>query len=129
MINKITTVLLFLSFSITQTFAQSAQEDPKLWTPEDIINTESMRSPIFSPDATMVVWSKRIPVKKKDKFVSNLFSTGFPLRIKLGTGSHSFRKTSSKIRSQALQQLKRFCPKGAQRSTCPATSKAICVPH
>ena len=84
MINKITTVLLFLSFSITQTFAQSAQEDPKLWTPEDIINTESMRSPIFSPDATMVVWSKRIPVKKKDKFVSNLFVTRLAVKEKQG---------------------------------------------
>lgn len=62
---------LFLNFS-----AQSQEEKDKTrWTPEDIINTESMRSVSISPNGNMIVWTKNKASKEKDKFVSNLFLT------------------------------------------------------
>ena len=65
-----------ISFLIgAKSFAQSDTKNPKVWTPEDIVYTESMRSPIFSPDGNMVVWSKSKAVKKKDRFVANLYLT------------------------------------------------------
>lgn len=51
------------------------KKDPSHWTPEDIINTESMRSVSISPDNTMVVWTKRKGDKKKDRFVSDIYLT------------------------------------------------------
>jgi len=45
------------------------------WTPKDIINTQFLRSVSFSNKANIVVWSKRRAVKKKDRFVSNLYLT------------------------------------------------------
>ncbi|WP_245576509.1 S9 family peptidase [Flexithrix dorotheae] len=59
----------------------SAQEkkDPKKWTPEDIINTEYVSSVSFSPDHSMVVWTKRKGVKEKDKFVSDIYLTRLDL--------------------------------------------------
>lgn len=58
--------------SIAQT---DEKKDPKQWTPEDIIYTEYARSLSFSPDNKMVVWNKRKAVKKKDRFVSDLYLT------------------------------------------------------
>lgn len=55
--------------------ALRAQEDPKDWKPTDIIHTEYLQSPVFSPDHQMVVWSKRRAVKEKDAFVSDLYLT------------------------------------------------------
>ena len=65
-----------ISFLIgAKSFAQSDTKNPKVWTPEDIVYTESMRSPIFSPDGNMVGWSKSKAVKKKDRFVAKLYLT------------------------------------------------------
>ena len=76
-------VLLSVLYS-SLSFSQSEIKDPKLWTPEDIIYTEAMRAPVFSPDASMVVWSKREPVKKKDKFLTNLYLTRLNIQDKDG---------------------------------------------
>lgn len=70
--NRLLTLsLCLLGFSLSL----AGQEDPKKWTPEDIIHTEFLQSPVFSPDHQMVVWSKRRAVKKKDAFVSDLYLT------------------------------------------------------
>lgn len=44
-----------------------------LWTPEEIIHTKSVSSPVFSPDGKLVVWTQRKGVKKADKFVNDLY--------------------------------------------------------
>ena len=66
------------------------KKDPSRWTPEDIINTEYMRSVSFSPDGSMIVWTKRRGHKKKDRFLSNIYLTrlnvtkdGMPLTTRL----------------------------------------------
>lgn len=56
-----------------------ANDDPSRWTPEDIINTEFLGGPSFSPNNQMVVWSKRRGVKEKDRFVSDLYLTRLDL--------------------------------------------------
>ena len=68
------------------------------WTPDDIIFTESVSSPVFSPDGQKVIWSKRIGLKKEDKFVNKLFLThldivknGKPLTVQLTQGKDSER--------------------------------------
>ena len=64
-------LVLFLSFPV-----QSQEDKDKTrWTPEDIINTESMRSVSISPNGNMVIWTKNKASKEKDKFVSNIFLT------------------------------------------------------
>ena len=50
------------------------------WTPEEIINTDYLRSASFSYDNNMVVWSKRKGVKKKDRFVSDIYLTRLDLK-------------------------------------------------
>lgn len=68
--------LLALTFCFAiLNFSLTGQEDPKKWTPKDIIHTEYLQSPVFSPDHQMVVWSKRRAVKEKDAFVSDLYLT------------------------------------------------------
>lgn len=67
---RITTLIAALAV----TLCLWAQNDKK-WTPEDIINLERMSSVAFSPDNSMVVWSKQKGVKEKDKFVSDLYLT------------------------------------------------------
>lgn len=69
---RIVTLILVLSYL---TVPVIAQEDKNKWKPEDIINTEYVRSTSFSPDHTMVVWTKRKAVKEKDKFVSDIYLT------------------------------------------------------
>ncbi|MFB0947025.1 MAG: prolyl oligopeptidase family serine peptidase [Spirosomataceae bacterium] len=68
------------------------------WTSEEIINTESVSSPTFSPSGKMILWSKKEGVKKEDKFVSKLFLTrldvqkeGKPLTVQLTQGETSER--------------------------------------
>jgi dipeptidyl aminopeptidase/acylaminoacyl peptidase len=68
------------------------------WTPEEIINIESVSSPIFSPNGKMILWSKKEGLKKEDKFVDKLFLTrldiqkdGKPLTIQLTQGKTSER--------------------------------------
>jgi len=71
----ITSILLicFLCFSaIGQT---DEKNDPTKWTPEDVINRESMGSVSFSPNNTMVVWTKNKAVKAKDRFISDIYLT------------------------------------------------------
>ena len=54
----------------------NAQEiDKTRWTPEDIINTESMSSVEISPNGNMVLWTKKKASKKKDKFISDIYLT------------------------------------------------------
>jgi len=72
-----TATLILLFFTTIQLKAQEKdqEKDKTRWTPEDIVNTESMRSVSISPDETMVVWTKNKAVKKKDKFVSDIYLT------------------------------------------------------
>jgi len=59
-------------------------QDKNKWTPEDIINTESMRSVAVAPDNTMIVWTKRKGVTSKDRFVSDLYLTRLDLETEKG---------------------------------------------
>ncbi|MEO1417408.1 MAG: prolyl oligopeptidase family serine peptidase [Bacteroidota bacterium] len=74
------------------------QTNPDHWTPEEIINTQYVSSPSFSPDGKMIVWSKKTPLKKEDKFVQKLFLTRLdvmkddkPLTVQLTYGKSSER--------------------------------------
>lgn len=85
--------ILFSVLSLS--FSAISQEK---WTPEEIINTESVSSPVFSPDGKMLLWSKREGQKKEDKFVSKLYLTrldvqkdGKPLTVQLTQGTTSER--------------------------------------
>lgn len=87
----ITTIFTFLFF-VCNAVAQDK------WTPEEIINTESVSSPVFSPDGNMILWSKREGQKKEDKFVNKLYLTrlnvqkdGKPLTVQLTQGVTSER--------------------------------------
>ncbi len=93
--NQLILLLSLMCFGIHSNLIL-AQENPKHWTPEEIINTEYVSSPSFSPDGKMVVWSKRIGQKKEDKFVQKLFLTrldvikdGKPLTVQLTHGNSS----------------------------------------
>ncbi len=84
-----TLIALLISISI-----YSNPEDK--WTPDDIIFSESVSNPVFSKDATKVLWTKRIGLKKEDKFVSKLFLThldiiknGQALTVQLTHGTDS----------------------------------------
>ncbi|MGB0523014.1 MAG: prolyl oligopeptidase family serine peptidase [Flammeovirgaceae bacterium] len=57
-----------------------AQDKKDRWTPEDIIHTEFLRSATFSKDNNHLIWSKRRGVKKKDRFVSDLYLTRLNLQ-------------------------------------------------
>ncbi|PHL00506.1 peptidase S9 [Neolewinella marina] len=56
------------------------------WTVDDVIHTEYMSNVEFSPDGTMVLWSKSRAAedKKKDKFVRDLYLTRLRDRTKDG---------------------------------------------
>jgi len=72
----IASLMLLFSANIQLKAQEKDQEKDKTrWTPEDIVNTESMRSVSISPDGTMVVWTKNKAVKEKDKFVSDIYLT------------------------------------------------------
>ncbi|WP_299362560.1 prolyl oligopeptidase family serine peptidase [Winogradskyella sp.] len=75
-------IAVFILVFLTSSFSVNAQntEDPSRWTPEDIINTEYVRSVSISPDNTMVVWTKRKGVKDKDLFVSDIYLTRLDLK-------------------------------------------------
>ncbi len=65
-----------LTLFITCLFVVNGQaQDQTKWTPKDIINTQFLRSVSFSNNAKMLVWRQSKAVKKKDKFISNLFLT------------------------------------------------------
>lgn len=63
---------IFLSLVIFHGSYSSSKDN---WTPKEIIQTEFLGNAAFSANEDMVVWSKRIPLKEKDKFVSKLFIT------------------------------------------------------
>jgi Tol biopolymer transport system component len=70
--------MCFISLSA---FSQTDKKNnPSRWTPQDIINRESMGSVSFSPNNNMLVWTKRKPVKDKDKFVSDIYLTRLDMR-------------------------------------------------
>ncbi len=69
-------LFLLLLFSFTYLPAQFS------WTPEDIIHTDYVSAPHFSPDGSMAVWSKKKAVKEKDKFVNDLYLTYFDIEEK-----------------------------------------------
>jgi dipeptidyl aminopeptidase/acylaminoacyl peptidase len=71
---------LFVFFHFWNVTLSQETKDPTRWTPEDIINTESMSSVTFSPDNSMIVWTKRKGVKKKDRFVSDIYLTRLNLK-------------------------------------------------
>ncbi|MGB5942337.1 MAG: prolyl oligopeptidase family serine peptidase [Leeuwenhoekiella sp.] len=86
-----------LALTVQVYFAQSTEQekdDPTRWTPEDIIHTESLSSAAFSPDGSMVIWSKRKPIKKEDKFVSDLYLTR--LNVTKDGKLHTTQLTSGK---------------------------------
>lgn len=94
------TQLLLLSFLLIWgiSYSSFAQDHPDHWTPEEIIHTQYVSSPTFSPDGKMILWSKRIGLKKEDKFVSKLFLTRLevmkddkPLTVQLTYGKSSER--------------------------------------
>ncbi len=65
------TALFVLIIALLPVFRLSAQKTE--WTPEDIIHTQYVYGPAFSPDARMVVWRQRKGLKEKDKFVNDLY--------------------------------------------------------
>lgn len=67
-----TIVIIALLFNLG---AIAQGKDKTRWTPEDIINTESMRDVSIAPNGKMVVWTKKKAVKEKDKFVSDIYLT------------------------------------------------------
>ncbi len=86
---------IFLALLISISISANPQDK---WTPDDIIFTESVSSPVFSPDGTKVIWSKKTGLKKEDKFVNKLYLThldkmkdGKPLTIQLTQGKDSER--------------------------------------
>ena len=95
----------FVSVSLAQ-----QQEDP--WTPEEIINTQYVSSPSFSPDGNKLVWSKRIGDKKEDKFIQKLFLThldvekdGKPLTVQLTYGKSSERNAIFSLDGESIYYL------------------------
>ena len=88
-------LLTGLFFLLTLSLKAQEKKDPE-WTPEAIINTEYVGSPVFSPDGKMVVWTKREASKEKDRFISKLYLTRLDLKkdgeyrtFKLTTGDDS----------------------------------------
>lgn len=70
-------LLTFCLMCLAATLAAQNEDSADRWTPEDIINTEYLRSPAISPDNNMLVWTKSRAFKKEDKFVSDLYLTRF----------------------------------------------------
>ncbi len=75
MITKLNSILTVVLVVVYATIFAQEKTDPSRWEPEHIINREAMSSVSFSPDNSMVVWTKRKGVKKEDKFVSNIYLT------------------------------------------------------
>ncbi|MCB0672812.1 MAG: prolyl oligopeptidase family serine peptidase [Saprospiraceae bacterium] len=89
---KSITILFSITFLITP-YAVSAQDS---WMPEDILGTESVSGLIFSPDHTMMAWTKRKMIKKKDRYGSDVYLTrlsvlenGKPVTIQMTQGEES----------------------------------------
>jgi dipeptidyl aminopeptidase/acylaminoacyl peptidase len=67
-------------FIYAPVFAQATKDTTEQWTPEDIIHTEYLQNIQFSPDKSMVVWTKNRGVEKKDKFVNDIYLTRLNLQ-------------------------------------------------
>jgi len=97
------TITFLFTFLFNSTI-NSQEIDKTKWTPEDIINTESMRSVSISPDGNMMLWTKRKADKKKDKFVSDIYLTRLDLpekdTFKTIQLTHSSENDSSPIFSK-----------------------------
>lgn len=76
----ITSILLICFLCVSAIGQTNKKEDPSKWTPEDIINRESIGSVSISPNNNMVVWTKRKPVKEKDQFISDIYLTRLDLK-------------------------------------------------
>lgn len=83
---QLTFAALLAVYSLTCLPNLNAQEtkDPSRFTPEDVMNTESLGNIDIAPNNQMVVWTKRKPVKEKDKFIANLYLTRLDLTDKDG---------------------------------------------
>lgn len=66
---------IFLPGFLILLFCTCARAQESVWTVKDILHQESMSSVQFSPDGNLLLWSKRRAVKKKDRFVSDLYLT------------------------------------------------------
>lgn len=64
---KIALLSLLFALQVIPSWAQSAK-----WKPKHIVETESASGFQFSPDGKQVLWTKRIPNKEKDRFISKL---------------------------------------------------------
>lgn len=91
--NKKISIIISILILMIKILCLEAQEK---WTPEEIILSETILNPIFSPDGNMIIFSKRIGLKKEDKFVTKLFLTRLnvlkdekPLTIQLTQGTDS----------------------------------------
>ncbi|TXE15060.1 prolyl oligopeptidase family serine peptidase [Seonamhaeicola algicola] len=72
-------LVIILITSVKFSYSQNTKEASP-WTPEDIINTEYMRSVSIAPNNTMVVWTKQKGVKDKDRFISDIYLTRLDLK-------------------------------------------------
>ncbi|MBX2817654.1 MAG: prolyl oligopeptidase family serine peptidase [Saprospiraceae bacterium] len=66
------------------------------WTVDDIIKTQFLGNPVISDDNNMIAWTKSKAVKKKDRFVRDIYVThldqtesGMPLTIQMTQGEES----------------------------------------
>jgi len=72
--------ILLLLFTLYMWGNMMAQENPKRWTPRDIIQTEFIRSVTIAPNNELVAWTKRKPIKEKDKFTNDIYLTRLALK-------------------------------------------------
>ncbi|MDN5199888.1 prolyl oligopeptidase family serine peptidase [Fulvivirgaceae bacterium BMA10] len=77
--NLVLAICLIAMFFYIDLIAQE-QTDEKKWRPEDIIGTEYVSSLKFSPNGNMMVWTKRKPLKEKDKFVTDIYLTRLDMK-------------------------------------------------
>lgn len=65
-------------------FGLLAQAQNTPWKLNDVVNQATGGSFQFSPNGKMVVWTKRRPFKKKDRFISDLYLTRLGVKDKKG---------------------------------------------
>ena len=109
---RINRLSLLVSILCTGVFSGFSQGDNDLWTPEEIINTQYVSSPSFSPNGQKLVWSKRVGKKKEDRFVQKLFLShldiekeGKPLTVQLTYGTSSERNALFSLDGELIYYL------------------------
>ncbi len=85
-------IFLYVGFITIPTHINAQKKDISRWTPEDIINTQSIASVSIAPNSKMVVWTKQKAVKKKDRFVSDIYLTR--LNVKKEGNLHTVQLTN-----------------------------------